>query len=121
MLTRQPNDYLGKLNRPPFLVVPFDSRAAFECAQYLRKYGKLDISKTNPRARIKFDWQIMAIAQVLDVETVYSDDEHIFTYGQRTGISIVRSFDLELDPDERQLDLGLSMTSRAGEDEESSQ
>ena len=39
-------------------------------------------------------------------KSVYSDDKHIFGYGQKVGIPVVRSFDLELDPDDRQLGLG---------------
>jgi hypothetical protein len=110
------NDYMEKLRQSPFLVQSFDSRAAIECAQYLRKYGLRGKGPENPRSKIKFDWQIMAIAQVSNAEKVYSDDEDIFRYGQKMGIPVVRSFELELDPDDRQLALELP---QANEDKES--
>jgi hypothetical protein len=101
---------MEKLRQSPFLVQPFDSRAAIECAQYLRKYGIRGKGPANPRSKIKFDWQIMAIAQVSNAERIYSDDDDIFRYGQKMEIPVVRSFELELDPDDRQLDLELPQT-----------
>jgi hypothetical protein len=104
------NDYMKRLHQAPFLVHPFDSRAAIECAQYLRKHGLKSKDTGNTRTKIKFDWQIMSIAQISGAETVYSDDRDIFKYGQKAGITVVRSFELELDPDSRQLDLALPLT-----------
>jgi predicted nucleic acid-binding protein len=96
------NEYVKKLHRSPFLIVPFETRAAIECAQSLRKYGIRSSDKVSPRAKIKFDRQIVAIAQVANAETIYSDDEDIFKYGKQVDIKVVRSFELELDPDDRQ-------------------
>jgi hypothetical protein len=104
------NDYIKRLHQAPFLVHPFDSRAAIECAQYLRKHGLKSKDPGNTRTKIKFDWQIMSIAQVSGAKTVYSDDGGIFRYGQKAGIPVVRSFELELDPNDRQLDLALPLT-----------
>jgi predicted nucleic acid-binding protein len=107
---RAANEYIKRLQRPPFLVVPFDSRAAIECAEYLQKHGFRGKNPTNPRAKIKFDWQIMAIASTCNAETVYSDDKDILEYGRRMRMRVVRSFDLELDPNERQLRLEIPVT-----------
>jgi predicted nucleic acid-binding protein len=99
------NDYVEKLRRAPFFIAPFDTRAAIECAQALRKHGMSGKGQDNPRAKIKFDRQIVAIAKLANAETIYSDDSDIFKYGIQANIRVVRSFDLDLDPDDRQYDL----------------
>jgi hypothetical protein len=96
------NEYVTNFRRSPFLITPFDMRAAIECAQAIRKYGIKGKNPGNPRAKIKFDRQIVAIAQVTNAETIYSDDSDIFKYGQEVGIKVVRSFELDIDPDDRQ-------------------
>lgn len=101
------NDYVAKLQQAPFVVASFDTRAAVECAQAVRKYGIKGKGQANPRAKIKFDRQIVAIAQVAGVETIYSDDSDIFNYGKQAGIKVVRSYELGLDPDDRQQKLDL--------------
>jgi hypothetical protein len=68
------------------------------------------------KAFMRLPWQIMAIPQVSNAERVYSDDEDIFKYGRKMGIPVVRSFELELDPDDCQLALRLP---QANEDKES--
>lgn len=101
------NDYVSKLHQSPFAVAPFDTRAAIECAQAISKHGIKSKGTANPRAKIKFDRQIVAIAQVSRAETIYSDDADIFAYGKQAGIKVVRSYELELDPDDRQHKLDL--------------
>lgn len=103
------NDYVQKLQQTPFSVVPFDTRAAIECAQTIRKYGIKGKGQNNPRAKIKFDRQIVAIAQVAGADTIYSDDADIYSYGKQAGIKVVRSHELELDPEDRQHKLDLEM------------
>lgn len=101
------NDYVQKLQQTPFSVAPFDTRAAIECAQAVRKYGIKGKGQNNPRAKIKFDRQIVAIAQVVGADTIYSDDTDIYSYGKQAGIKVVRSHELELDPEDRQHELDL--------------
>ena len=101
------NDYVAKLQQTPFSVAPFDIRASIECAQAVRKYGIKGKGPANPRAKIKFDRQIVAIAQVADASTIYSDDSDIFSYGKQAGIEVIRSYELELDPNDRQRNLDL--------------
>lgn len=103
------NEYVAKLQQTPFNVAPFDTRAAIECAQAVCKYGIKGKGLSNPRAKIKFDRQIVAIAQVAGADTIYSDDSDIFTYGRQAGIKVIRSYELELDPDERQHTLDLEV------------
>lgn len=101
------NDYVTKLNHTPFIVVPFDTRAAIECAEAIRKLGLKGKGQGNSRAKVKFDRQIVAIAQVARAETIYSDDSDIYKYAQKAGIKVVRSYELEMDPDDRQCKLDL--------------
>lgn len=101
------NSYVSKLQQTPFSVAPFDTRAAIECADAVRKYGVKGKGPNNTRAKIKFDRQIVAIAQVARAETIYSDDADIYAYGSKAGIKVVRSFELEMDPDDRQHKLDL--------------
>lgn len=101
------NDYILILQQSPFRVAPFDTRAAIECADAIAKFGLKAKGKENTRAKVKFDRQIVAIAKVEQVETIYSDDQHIYTIAKHAGLRVVRSFELELDPDDRQGKLAL--------------
>lgn len=101
------NEYVAKLNQTPFSVAPFDTRAAIECAEAIRKFGLKGKGQGNSRAKVKFDRQIVAIAQVVRAETIYSDDADIHNYAQKAGIKVVRSHELEVDPEDRQCKLDL--------------
>jgi len=96
------SEYVARLNQAPFRIDNFDTRAAIECAEAIRKYGSKGTGKENTRAKVKFDRQIVAIAQVCRAETIYSDDRDIYRYAQKAGIKVVRSYELDLDPDNRQ-------------------
>ena len=102
------NDYVTTLQQAPFSVVAFDTRAAIACACAVRNYGLKSKGTNNTRAKVKFDRQIIAIAEVAGVETIYSDDSDIFKYASQAGIRVIRSFELEMDPEDLQqsLDLG---------------
>jgi len=101
------NEYVQNFQQSPFRIVPFDTRAAIECAEAIHRHGIKGKGKENPRAKIKFDRQIIAIAQVERVEAIYSDDGDIFKYGAQAGIKVIRSYELELDPEDRQHTLNL--------------
>lgn len=101
------NDYVQSLQQSPFRIVPFDTRAAIECAEAVRLYGLRSKGKDNPRAKVKFDRQIVAIAKIEGVETIYSDDADIYKYGRQIGIKVTRSYELELDPATKQRSLDL--------------
>lgn len=99
--------YIAELRKFPFRVAPFDMRAAIECARAIGPNGLRSTSPANPRAKIKFDRQIVAIAKVEQVEAIYSDDQHIHTLAKRAGVKVLCTFDLELDPEDQQLSLVL--------------
>lgn len=90
-----------------FKIVPFDSKAAMECSllleEALDKNGKRQISKS----KIKFDWQIVAIAAVHNSTIIYSDDNDIARYGKRAKIEVMKIDDLPLPESARQQNLTL--------------
>lgn len=96
------NDYVQILQTSPFRVAPFDTRAAIECADAISRFGLKAKGKENTRAKVKFDRQIVAIAKVEQVETIYSDDGHIETIAKQFGLKVIRTFELERDPADRQ-------------------
>ncbi len=103
------SEYISRLRQPPFKVEPFDSRAAIECAEAIRKYGLKKKQKDDPpRVKVKFDRQIVSIAQVVKADTIYADDTDIFKYGEQCQIPVVRSWELQENPllKQKQLDLG---------------
>lgn len=85
-----------------FHIASFDSRAAMECALLLEEAldskGKLQVSKS----KIKFDWQIVAIAAAHNATTIYSDDGDITRYGKRADIVVIKTDDLPLPASARQ-------------------
>lgn len=101
------NEYVQQLQQSPFMIEPFDTRAAIECADAMKRKGIRGKGKDNPRAKVKFDRQIVAIAKVCRVDAIYSDDSDIFKYAGETGIKVIRSYELGLDPDSRQQELNL--------------
>lgn len=70
---------LQELTRSPkFLIAPFDTKAALELAllaETVRKQsGKKKGDSGGTWAKVKFDWQIVAIAKAQNVSTIYSED-----------------------------------------------
>lgn len=99
------NGYVQMLQQSPFRVAPFDTRAAIEWATGMVSASGAPKRKTAPWAKVKFDHQIVAIARVEEAETIYSDDGDIGTLAKRAGLNVVRSSELPLDPDDKQLHL----------------
>jgi predicted nucleic acid-binding protein len=101
-------DILGKA--ATFKIVDFDQRAAVEVAaatrEALNSGGKKGGSESS-WAKIKFDRQIIAIARVEGVSTIYSDDGDIVRFSKNAGITVVRLCDLPLPPQEAQQTLPL--------------
>jgi len=68
------------LQRDPFRVVAFDTRAAIECADLMAFHlAQKDRARNVPgaRAKIKFDRQIVAIGKANGVTEIFSDDEDV--------------------------------------------
>jgi hypothetical protein len=89
---RARNAIIQELNKNPrFIVAPFDMRAAIE----LSLMSDAAISKGDKKhgasatwTKVKFDRQIVAIAKVLRVSCIYSDDRNVQVIGKRESIPV---------------------------------
>jgi predicted nucleic acid-binding protein len=77
----------------------FDQRAAVELALRLRaalESGDIREGVTITKTRMKFDRQIVAIALTNGARILYSDDDGVKRFGERSGLRVVRTGDLPL-------------------------
>lgn len=104
------SDYLTLINkRACFRVASFDQKAAIEAAirtfqarqRGQRKGGNPDA----PKAKIKFDRQIAAIAAAEGASAIYSDDGDVINYAKEAGMQGYRLADLDLPPEDPQASL----------------
>lgn len=79
-----------------FQITSFDSRAAMECALLLEEALDTDGKRQLTKSKIKFDWQIVAIAASHDAIVIYSDDGDIARYGKRANLVVIKTDDLPL-------------------------
>lgn len=102
-LTMASADYMLQITQSMwFEVAPFDQRAAIESALALRrslKSGKgKKLGSTSSWQKIKVDRQIVAIAKVYGVTTVYSTDPDVLNLSRESGIEAIHAADLPLPP-----------------------
>jgi predicted nucleic acid-binding protein len=96
--------YLSELNNfSNFYVRPFDLMAAVEVAAMellARKTGskRFPASPGAPWQKIKVDRQIVAIAKLHGVTTMYSDDGDIRSLAEDLGMKVISCWELELPP-----------------------
>jgi|CXWL01.1.fsa_nt_gi predicted nucleic acid-binding protein len=90
-----------------FQITSFDSRAAMECALLLEEALDSKAKQQVSKSKIKFDWQIVAIAAAHNVTIIYSDDSDIARYGRRANIEVIKTDELPLPASARQGNLGL--------------
>jgi predicted nucleic acid-binding protein len=98
-------EWLRFINESRYIrVVPFDVRAAVEFAAIQRDRTQSGAKRTEPRAKAKFDDQIISIALVEGADVIYSYDEGLAKAAapQMTVISIL---DLPLPPTNPQLNM----------------
>lgn len=103
---------LGEINNAfAFQVQPFDQAAAIEVAMLtdtdLQSQKKLTLQET--KAKVKYDRQIIAIAKVSGVKTIYSDDIGLGKRAVSNGIAVVKTSDLPLPPEPPQAELPLQV------------
>lgn len=100
-----------------FVVSPFDTRAAVECAAIEDKDHQRirAVPEADSKAKVKFDRQIIAIAIARGASTIYTGDTGLASRARRSGLTVVMTWELELPPVEPQLLLELP----CGEDESS--
>lgn len=93
-----------------FKIQPFDETAAVEVAfltdQDLQSGRKLTADET--KAKVKYDRQIIAIAKVNGVKTIYSDDVNLGKRAVANKIDVITTASLPLPPEPPQAQLPLS-------------
>jgi rRNA-processing protein FCF1 len=88
-----------------YQVASFDSRSAVECAEIEdgdSRNGK-KLSETESRAKVKFDRQIIAIAKVNRVTTIYTGDIGLAARAKENGLKVVMTWEVPLPPEDSQL------------------
>lgn len=92
-----------------FVVSPFDTRAAVECAAIEDKDGRRirAVPEAESKAKVKFDRQIIAIAIARGATTIYTGDIGLASRAKRSGLDVVMTWELDLPPVEPQLELEL--------------
>jgi len=97
-----------------FKVQPFDALAAVEVAMLtdadLQSNKQLTADQT--KAKVKFDRQIIAVAKVSGVQTIYSDDGPLGRKAVANGIAVMKTADLPLPPEDPQTTLDLKEPAR---------
>lgn len=104
--TQQIIDHLQRYS--VFSIEPFDTRAAIEVAAMSReavRSGNKRGGSGATWAKVKYDRQIVAIAKVNGVMTIYSDDRDIAALRKRAKIQVIGLAELPLPPQKAQLDL----------------
>lgn len=86
-------------------IVPFDEVAAIECAALARDRGTR--GSTSPRAKAKFDEQIVAIASFHRAIEIYSDDDDIRKLAPK-DVAVIGVEQLPLPPEAAQRDFDWS-------------
>lgn len=95
--------WLGELEgKRAIKLVPFDQLAAIECAEMAAERARR--AGTSPRAKAKFDEQIVAIARVAQATEIYSDDSDIRRLAG-PGMQVWGMADLPLPAQSAQADL----------------
>ena len=68
--------------------------------------------------KVKFDRQIVAIAKINKVSTIYSDDGNLKTFANAQGISVMTIGQLPLPPEEDQINFVWDMVHRDDDPED---
>jgi rRNA-processing protein FCF1 len=93
-----------------FVVSPFDTRAAVECAGIEdNDYRRIRaVPEADSRAKVKFDRQIIAIAIARGASVIYTGDISLASRARRSGLDVVMTWELALPPVEPQFELELT-------------
>lgn len=104
--------YLDIMNgQSVFRIAPFDQKAAIEAALAMSdaiKRGGHRVDAANPdatRTKIKFDRQIVAIANAEGAHALYSDDADVRSYAEKAGLDAYSTANLNLPPEDSQQSL----------------
>lgn len=81
-----------------FRVEPLSKRASIECAIILDGVFSAKQKREVTRAKIKFDWMIVAIAKTISPNCVYSCDDDIVRACKHAGLTCVFVDDIVIPP-----------------------
>lgn len=93
------------INRAAFNLVPFDQRAAIECALLLEDAWSRAQQGRVTHTKFKFDWQIVSIAASRNATAIYSDDSDISNAANRVRIPVYRTDSLPIPTSSLQRDI----------------
>lgn len=98
------DQYVQRLgNASSFEVIPFDRRAATECALLLEDAWDSKSQRDITRTKFKFDWMIVACAASRGVQKIYTDDDDILRCAAQVGIQAIAQKNLMVPSESRQL------------------
>lgn len=96
--------YVQKLgSSSAFDIIPYDRRAATECALLLEAAWDNKTQKAITKTKFKFDWMIVACASSRGVQRIYSDDADILRCATQVGIQTIKQSELSIPAESRQL------------------
>lgn len=96
--------YVQKLgSSSAFDIIPYDRRAATECALLLEAAWDNKTQKAITKTKFKFDWMIVACAASRNVQRIYSDDVDILRCATQVGIQTIKQSELSIPEESRQL------------------
>jgi hypothetical protein len=99
-----------------FVVAPFETKAAVELSFLLdadRKPRRKKLDDKETWAKIKFDRQIIAIAKISKVSTIYSDDTTLAAVARANDIAVIHTWELPLPPVKAQQELDFPADEKA--------
>ena len=98
------DQYIQKLNgSKSFEVIPFDRRAATECALLLADAWAKKLQSGITKTKFKYDWMIVACASSRGIKKIYSDDVDINRCAATIGIQTISQKTLPVPAESRQL------------------
>lgn len=86
-----------------FEIIPFDRRAATECALRLEEAWDARTKRNVTLTKFKFDWMVVASAASRGVQKIYSDDGDILRCATQIQIEVIAQKNLEIPSETRQL------------------
>ena len=92
-----------------FKIAPFDTMAAAEVAAMTRdaiRAGNKRAGSDAPWQKVKIDRQIIAIARTQGAERIYSDDQNLGSFAERLKMTVVRTWEMPLPPEDPQGSFG---------------
>ena len=98
------DQYVQQLgNSIAFEVIPFDRRAATECALILSQAWDANSQRSVSRTKFKFDWMIVACAVSRNATQIYSDDGDIARCAAQVAMRVVKQSELPVPSESRQM------------------